>query len=63
MKVQEVLATMKRIFVKRRYKYILFRYVFRDKKELLQLYNAINQSNYSNPDDLTINKQEFSHPL
>ena len=32
MKLQEVLATMKRIFVKRKYKDILFRYVFRDKK-------------------------------
>ena len=32
----------------------MFRFVFRDKKEILQLYNAINQTDYSNPDDLII---------
>ncbi len=58
MKLQEVLATVKRIFVKRKYKDILFRYVFRDRTELLQLYNAINQSNYTNPDDLIITTME-----
>ena len=58
MKVKEVLARFKRIFVKRKYKDILFRYVFRDKKEILQLYNAINRTNYSNADDLVITTME-----
>lgn len=58
MKLQEVLATFKRIFVKRKYKDILFRFVFREKCEILQLYNAINQTNYTNPDDLVITTME-----
>ena len=32
----------------------LFRIVFREKKDLLKLYNAINNTNYTNEDDLTI---------
>ena len=58
MKLREVLVNFKRIFVKRKYKDILFRYVFKDKKEILQLYNAINHSNYTNPDDLIITTME-----
>ena len=58
MKVREVLATFKHIFVKRKYKDILFRYVFREKREILQLYNAINQTNYTNADDLVITTME-----
>lgn len=37
-----------------KYKDRLFRLVFRDKKELLELYNAVNESHYMNPDDLEI---------
>ena len=58
MKVQEVLIKLKRVFVKRKYKDILFRFVFREKAELLQLYNAINKTNYTNPDDLIITTME-----
>lgn len=58
MKVEEVLTRFKKVFVKRKYKDILFRFVFRDKKELLQLYNAINKSHYTNVDDLTITTME-----
>lgn len=58
MKLKEVLVNIKCIFVKRKYKDILFRYVFKDKKEILQLYNAINHSNYTNPDDLIITTME-----
>lgn len=58
MKVQEVLRKLKRVFVKRKYKDILFRFVFRDKAELLQLYNAINKTNYTNPEDLIITTME-----
>lgn len=58
MKVKEVLTKFRRIFVKRKYKDILFRYVFREKKELLQLYNTINQTKYTNEDDLVITTME-----
>ena len=39
----------------RTYKDGLFRLVFQKKEDLLSLYNAINSSNYSNPDELEIN--------
>ena len=58
MKVKEVLVMFKRVFVKRKYKDILFRFVFREKEEILQLYNAMNQTNYTNPDDLVITTME-----
>ena len=58
MKVKEVLAMFKRVFVKRKYKDILFRFVFREKEEILQLYNAMNQTNYTNPDNLIITTME-----
>lgn len=38
----------------RKYKDRLFRIIFREKTALLQLYNALNNSHYTNPDDLTI---------
>ncbi len=58
MKVKEVLALFRRVLVKRKYKDILFRFIFKDKKELLQLYNAINNTSYTNPDDLLITTME-----
>lgn len=58
MKVKEVLALFRRVLVKRKYKDILFRFIFKDKKELLQLYNAINNTDYTNPDDLIITTME-----
>ena len=58
MKTREVLARVKRIFIKRKYKDVLFRYVFRDKKEILQLYNAINNTNYTNENELIIRTME-----
>ncbi len=58
MKVKEVLALFRRVLVKRKYKDILFRFIFKDKKELLQLYNAINNTSYTNPDDLFITTME-----
>ncbi|MBQ9118886.1 MAG: hypothetical protein IJY09_02375 [Lachnospiraceae bacterium] len=38
----------------RNYKDTLFRLIFREKKNLLSLYNAMNETHYSNPDDLEI---------
>lgn len=40
--------------VQRNYKNNLFLMIFRDKKKLLRLYNAMRGSNYTNPDDLII---------
>lgn len=40
--------------VNRRYKDSLFRIAFREKTKLLELYNAINDSDYQDPDELTI---------
>ena len=40
---------------KRTYKDELFRMVFSEKKDLLELYNAVNSTDYHNIDDLEIN--------
>lgn len=40
--------------VNRRYKDRLFRFLFQEKKDLLQLYNAINGSDYTDPEALEI---------
>ena len=58
MKVKEVLIRVKQKFVKRKYKDVLFCYVFREKGEILQLYNAINHTNYTNVDDLIVTTME-----
>lgn len=44
----------RRIRMNHKYKDRLFRYIFRDKKDLLALYNALNNSNYTNVDELEI---------
>ena len=58
MKPREVLRVFRKVFVKRKYKDSLFRFVFREPQEILQLYNAINHTNYTNPDDLVITTME-----
>ena len=45
---------MNQTTVQRSYKDSLFRMVFREKKELLSLYNALNGTDYVNPEALTI---------
>ena len=40
--------------VHRKYKDRLFRFLFREKSDLLDLYNAVNNSCYNNPEDLEI---------
>lgn len=42
----------------RAYKDRLFRMIFKEKGEALKLYNAINQTGYQNPDDLTVTTLE-----
>ena len=39
----------------RNYKDRLFRFVFKNKKDLLDLYNAINGTDYDNPEELEVN--------
>jgi len=58
MRSKKILAPLTRIMVKRKYKDILFRFVFREKVEILQLYNAINHTNHTNPDELNITTME-----
>lgn len=45
-------------YVQRTHKDKLFRYIFKDKWKLLQLYNAINQTSYEDVDQLTITTLE-----
>ena len=40
------------------YKDRLFRMIFKDKKEFLELYNAMNGTNYDNPEDLIVTTLE-----
>ena len=49
---------MSKMQVNRQYKDRLFKLVFSNKEDLLDLYNAINDTNYSNPDDIEINTLE-----
>lgn len=44
--------------VNRQYKDRLFKLIFRDKKDLLQLYNAINNTDYDNPEEIEVNTLE-----
>ena len=46
------------IFVNRSYKDRLFRFIFREKKDLLELYNAVNGTDYDNPEDMVVNTLE-----
>jgi len=49
---------MANMLVNRQYKDRLFKFVFKDKEDLLQLYNAINGTNYNNPEDIEVNTLE-----
>ncbi|MDE5872315.1 MAG: hypothetical protein K2H07_00210 [Lachnospiraceae bacterium] len=42
----------------KKYKDTVFRMLFSDKKELLTLYNAVNETNYDNPEELEITTLE-----
>lgn len=52
---------MKNKRIHRKYKDRVFRIIFRDKKELPELYNVVNDSAYTNPDELTITTIEDVH--
>ena len=49
-----VIGRFKNLRVNRKYKDRLFRFLFRNKKDLLDLYNAVNGSNYDDPEALEI---------
>lgn len=42
----------------REYKDNVFRMIFSEKEELLSLYNAVNNTNYTNPEELQITTLE-----
>ena len=44
----------RRLRAKDQYKDTIFRMLYRDKENLLSLYNAVNDRNYTNPDELQI---------
>ena len=44
----------RRLWLNRKYKDALFRYLFRDKQHLLELYNALNGSTYKDPGELEV---------
>ena len=46
------LHTQEDLHADRKYKDRLFRLVFSDKKDLLDLYNAVNGTDYDNPEEL-----------
>lgn len=45
---------MENVKVNRAYKDVMFRMIFREKKELLDLYNAVNRTDYTNEEDITV---------
>lgn len=42
----------------REYKDRLFKLIFREKRELLELYNALNDTAYENPEEIEVNTLE-----
>ena len=51
-------SSKKMAVVNRKYKSTLFALIFRNKEELLKLYNAVAKKNYDSPDNLIINTLE-----
>lgn len=49
---------MPEIQINRQYKDRLFKFVFKEKEDLLQLYNAINGTDYDNPEEIEVNTLE-----
>lgn len=45
---------IRRLNIRKKYKDALFRRCFADKKDLLELYNALNGTTYDNTDELQI---------
>ena len=47
-----------RSYTNREYKDRLFKFIFKDKEKLLSLYNALNDTHYTNPEDIEITTLE-----
>ena len=47
-------TSLLKVVVNRKHKDVLFRIIFRDKGKLLELYNAVNGTNYKNVEELEI---------
>ena len=58
MKKRTKIKTKTQPVVIRNYRDTLFRMLYRNKKRLLSLFNAVNRTHYDNPDDLTITTLE-----
>ena len=52
--VLKIVGMARRYRVNQKYKDRVFRMIFHKKKDLLSLYNAVNGTDYTNPDDLEI---------
>ena len=52
--ITQALQKIRHVRVNRKYKDHLFRFVFQNKKDLLELYNAINGTAYTDPEELMI---------
>ena len=46
------------LYANRQYKYTVFRMLYSDKRIILELYNALNRTDYQNIEDLTITTLE-----
>ena len=46
------------ITVNRQYKDRLFKLIFKEKEDLLELYNAVNNTSYDNSEDIEVNTLE-----
>ena len=61
-KLRELMEQMQRqqkqTYTNREYKDRLFKFIFKDKEKLLSLYNALNSSHYTNPEDIEITTLE-----
>ena len=61
-KLRELMEQMQRqqnqTYTNREYKDRLFKFIFKDKEKLLSLYNALNLSHYTNPEDIEITTLE-----
>lgn len=49
---------MRKLYVPRKYRDKLFRYIFRNKRDLLELYNAVNNTHYTDEEALEITTLE-----
>ncbi len=56
--MKETTANQNQTSVQRNYRDTVFRMIFREKKNLLSLYNALNDTTYENVDDLEITTLE-----